>query len=122
MKHLKLYKIFESSNDLFHEISDIEFSLLVREQGINVENDVINYLKNYVDKSSKYSTIISIENDIYTNVGNKKIYRLYIQTVDKHNIYVYQLLDEYFVISMRFKYYKCDELKGVIQFLESYSI
>ncbi len=115
IKHINEY----NNDNLYHKITRDEWSS--NGKGINVSDDVYKTVDNYVRSA--------IENYKENKAGYSYIEKLvsvkdysFIRITSEYSfIYIKQLDDEYFDISVDDNYYKCDTVQGVINFLKGES-
>lgn len=112
MKHLKL---FEGYSDKFYsEITEGEFYDL--SNFISSENSFISLENKYISKLIKFGFRVEKGGFICSDD---------VKWMFKDNICIYQLEDDYFIVSIsehinnpHIKYYKCDQFDGLIKLLK----
>ena len=113
-----MIKIFEEYNQYYTEIDVIEFLDMIGMQLPNVD----------AEEETKYSTlaftdyeinILSRIKDIDISNNNNTLYAnisfIYYKNTNPYRVCIYKLPDEWFLIRNSIKYYKCDQMEGLIK-------
>ena len=110
---IKTFKLFESNNIFFEEISEDEFYDRKERRDIDKFKDSdISSIKILLKKlSSKW-----IDYVIDDWMSDK-----YISICGVTNFIIYAYSDEYFLVENDYgKYYECDQIEGVLKFIEQH--
>jgi hypothetical protein len=125
---IKSFKIFESSAErLFSEMTIIEYDkIIVNHKFTQLTGREINDIKAYfykINNSIKGSNIVRVDTPLSGIFEIDKYPNLKIWNdgrYEKYKIYLKKDEDEYFFIKdySNHKFYKCDTMEGVYQFIE----
>ena len=115
-----MIKLFEEYNQYYTEISEEEFFRTCGDthytDDINVQknmtlvfsDDEINFLRVEIKGNFHLSNNIRYKSGRYTYVS-------FIKDSDSERVYIYKLPDEWYMAEVDFKYYKCDQLEGLVK-------
>jgi hypothetical protein len=125
MKHLTTYKIFESSDYLYKEITQPIAVNLMGDGAINISKDTINKICKLLDNEFYYVDYTYWECNFIKDFDEKLIIRyckfhfknIYMQIeVTELDDYYYSVCVDY--INSR-EYYQCDTIDGVMQLFKN---
>ena len=111
-----MIKLFEEYNQYYYTEKDMdEFYNLCNDKTLIFSNDEINYLREKV--KGKFLLTRNYKTGKYTYIS-------FIKDGDSDRIFIYKLPDEWYIAEptvrfddMEYKYYKCDQLEGLVKCL-----
>lgn len=125
MKHIKQYKIFESSDILYKEVHRIDAMNLALKDATNISNQSINKICKLLDNEFYYIKFSSRECNM--RLDDEKVVRYFRMTLTEFEVVIdiTEMDDCYYYVSIReggvgdnYGYYICDTLQGVLQLLQ----
>ena len=111
-----MIKLFEEYNEYYYEMKEGEMDVIEDDEDFNFilfDQDEINKLRTYFNNCS----LDLVSNNLIIEMRYAKFLASYSKQI-KWSVYIYKCPDEWYICYCDKKYYKCDQMEGLIKLIE----